>query len=530
LKLSPAKAWCVAFVGFFLVIAGWSLAAPYDGSPDEVDHVVRAVGVVSGEIAPPAADAKRGTGAFQTVPQGLVRTNCWAFDASRSAACAVPPDSDSTPVVAPTGAGRYFPLYYAAVGLPLKWWPGWTGLFLARMIGGVGAAALLAGSLVTIMTRSRHRLMLAGLIVAYTPMAAHIAGAVNPNGLEIAAAIAFFVSAIHLLVGRVEKPSAALLWLFGSSAVALAVLRASGLLCLAVGFTALLVPWSSTHVRELVRRKLVWIWIAAISLAGIAAFAWIMAMDTTDLGDYTRGRILTPSQAWLVEAENWRAYLDQVVGVTAWLDTRMSGVFYLLWQMIAAALVIAALICGRLVDRWRSLVLFGGGVLVPAYLEVRFANETGFITQGRYLLPVLAGFVLFSAFVIEERGLPAVHARAAVRSAAVVLLPIHLVCLLYTMARWQRGLPGIGVQGITSLDPSRGDWHPVVGWMTPVIVEIVGLLIIAVLAWRSVAQDDHAEPVVLAAAPVSSARAADVGAVTRPVEPSSPGHSSPARR
>jgi hypothetical protein len=481
--------WSVAFLGFFLIIAGWSFAAPYDGSPDEIDHVVRAVGVVSGEIAPPPADAKKGTGAFQTVPQGLVRTNCWAFDPNRSAACAVPPDGNRTPVSAPSGAGRYFPAYYAVIGWPLTWWPGWTGLFLARLAGGVASAAFLAGAVTAIANRPRHRLMLAGLVIGFTPMAASMASAVNPNGLEIAAGIAFFTGLIHLLIGGTSstagRPASVggLLWLVGLSGVALAVLRASSLLWLAVGMLTFLVPWSRTDLMPLLRRREVWAWVAAIGVSGVAAFAWIVAQDATDLGNYTGGGVLTASQAWMVEAEKWRQYLDEAVGVTSWLDARMSGIFYVTWELVAGALVVAAVVAGTRTDRWRMLVLAGAGLVGPAALEVRFANETGFITQGRYILPILAGLALLAAFVLGGAGLPAATVRSAVRLAAPVLLLVHLVCLLYTMARWQRGLPEVGTRGITSLDPSRGDWHPVVGWQAPLVLEVIGLLIVAILLW-----------------------------------------------
>jgi hypothetical protein len=489
MKSRSARVWSVAFLGFLLIIAGWSFAAPYDGSPDEIDHVVRAVGVVSGEVAPPPADAKKGSGAFQTVPQGLARTNCWAFGAGRSAACAVSPDGDRTPVSAPSGAGRYFPAYYAVVGWPLTWWPGWTGVFLARLVSGAAAAALLAGAVTVIANRPRHRLMLAGLLAGFTPMAASMASAVNPNGLEIAAALAFFTGLIHLLIGGAppkaggSAPVSGLLWLVGLSGVALAVLRASSLLWLAVGFLAFLVPWSRTNVIPLLRRPAVWGWVAAIGVSGVAAFVWIVARNATDLGDYTAGRVLTFSQAWMVEAEKWPGYLDEAVGVTSWLDTRMSRIFYLVWELVAGALVVAAVVAGTRTDRWRMLVLAAAGLLGPAALEVRFANETGFITQGRYILPILAGLALLAAFVLGGAGLPAVTVRSAVRTAVLVFLPVHLVCLLYTMARWQRGLPEVGTRGITSLDPSRGEWHPVVGWQTPLVLEVLGLSILAVLLW-----------------------------------------------
>ena len=118
----------VAFVGFFLMIGAWSLAAPYNCTPDEQAHIVRAVGVVSGQITPQTGPATAPRlGAYQTVPRGLVRDPCFQSKSDLSAACAKPPSADRTPVSVVTGAGWYNPVYYALVGLPLRFWPGWSG-------------------------------------------------------------------------------------------------------------------------------------------------------------------------------------------------------------------------------------------------------------------------------------------------------------------------------------------------------------------------------------------------------------------
>ncbi|HEY0699522.1 MAG TPA: hypothetical protein VGD43_17125, partial [Micromonospora sp.] len=112
-RIAVPVLWVLSFLGFLLMIGAWSVAAPYDGTPDEREHVIRAAGVAGGEVAPEPAAAKKGSGAFQTVPRGLVREQCWQFKPERPASCAVPPGSDRTPVRAGTGAGRYHPVYYA---------------------------------------------------------------------------------------------------------------------------------------------------------------------------------------------------------------------------------------------------------------------------------------------------------------------------------------------------------------------------------------------------------------------------------
>ncbi|PWR09608.1 hypothetical protein DKT68_11755 [Micromonospora acroterricola] len=458
------------------------MAAPYDGTPDEREHIVRAAGVAAGQIAPPPDAAKKGTGAFQTVPGGLVRDQCWQFKKEVSAACAQPPGSDRTPTRAGTGAGRYFPAYYALVGAPTVLWPGWSGVLLARMISALCCAALLAGAYVVIRNRSRSGLMMGALVVVTTPMAVHMASAVNPNGLEIAAGVAFFSAVIPLMIGP-PGPRRGLILLVGISGLLLAILRQTGPLWLATAFVAFAFPLRRSNLVGLLRDRAVRIWAAVIVLATLAVLGWSVRQQTSDLGDYSSAERFTAGQAALREADRWRGYLDQIVGVTSWLDTRMPAPPYVIWQLVAGALLVLGVVWGSTLDRWRLLVLLGGGVLVPSVMQVALVNESGFVTQGRYMLPMLVGVLLYAAWAAEQRGFEIARARSFSRLAVLVLLPIHLFCLAYTMVRWQNGLPAN--LGLSSLNPLAGDWHPVVGSVVPLLSAILGLVLFGWLVWTA---------------------------------------------
>ncbi|MEV0664783.1 DUF2142 domain-containing protein [Actinomadura luteofluorescens] len=117
---------------------------------------------------------------------------CFAFEPQQPASCAHHESpSPRRPVEQfSASAGRYQPTYYALVGWPLRWRPGETGLLLARLIGAAVSAAFLAAAVHGVLAWSRRPFLLAGLLIAVTPMAMHLAGVVNANGLEITAAIA----------------------------------------------------------------------------------------------------------------------------------------------------------------------------------------------------------------------------------------------------------------------------------------------------------------------------------------------------
>src|SRR5258706_6652002 len=122
----------VAFVGYFLLAGAWALALPTNGTYDEKQHLVRAYAVWTGQFLPHA----RGVDAtgFPTDaidgPRSLLPENpdcAWHPKPPKPASCQRPV-TDRTIGLVPTSAGRYSPVYYLAVGLPLRLSPDATGL------------------------------------------------------------------------------------------------------------------------------------------------------------------------------------------------------------------------------------------------------------------------------------------------------------------------------------------------------------------------------------------------------------------
>jgi hypothetical protein len=487
MHLRGPRLWLLAFAAFFLMIAGWALSAPYDGSADERDHIYRAAGIYAGDIAPAPAEAARGSGAFVHVPRGLLVPDeaCWQFHPGTPASCAPEPGSDRTSVRVGTGAGRYHPGYYMLVGLPLKLWPGWSGVILARLISGASAAALLAGALVAIATYFRRRYMLAGLLVAVTPMALHFFGAINPNGLEIAAGVGLFAAIIALVLGRVDGAPRGLLALAGISGILLASLRPTGLIYLAAAAVAFVIPLQRDTLARLWGSRTARWWLGGVAFAAVIAVAYTVAFKGTNLGSpFQQPETFARGQAAMYVFALWNGYAKQLVGVFSWLDTTMPDTIYLIWFMAAGAVLAGGLAFGRWVDRWRLLALLGGAVGVPTFMQFWYLNDTGFVTQGRYMLPALVGVMLLAAWVLEERGLPEHAGRSLTRLLLVTVLPIHLFGLLWAAIRWRSGLMKYGDVGFASLWPISRGWHPVVGQALPPLLLIVGLAGFGWLVWR----------------------------------------------
>jgi hypothetical protein len=485
------KSWFVAFTAFFLVFGAWCFAAPFDGPADEVQHSIRAAGVASldpGQIfarpaVVPDAFGRPGMGAYQRVPVGMAaHATCFGNDTRRSAACAAGLHGGPVGEVS-TSAGRYNPLYYLAVGAPLRWFPDWGGLVTARLISAALCAGLLASAFVSLLRWSRYGLTAAALPTVATPMLAHLAGGVNPNSVEIAAGIAFFSAGIPLLL---EPPDLArkrgLVTLLGISSVLLLTLRSAGPAWFAFGLFALVVPVRRAWLLEYWRLLRVKLWTAGVALAAALSFAWIVGMRTGEL-------VPPPPGLWhyrfgeavAVYADSWWVYIQGMIGVAGWFDVTMWQPVYAMWAMLVGGLVFFGGVAGDRTLRWRYLVILLGGVVLPGVLQVSQVNQTGFITAGRYMLPLLAGLPLLAAWTLERRLLDAGGARTLAHTFAIFLLPVHLVLLVWAMVRWQRGLPpGVGVGWF---NPLEGDWHPATGSLAPLVIMVLGLLLTGALFW-----------------------------------------------
>jgi hypothetical protein len=452
----------------------WAVAAPFDGTPDEHAHILRAYGVASGDITPPLIRDARGSGALQQVPAGLIRENCWKFEPTVSVSCAVPPGTSTREVEFNVLAGRYNPTYYAFVGWPLKIWPGMGGVVGARLISSLGVAALLASAF-TLLFGLRRRLFLGAFLVACTPMVLHIGGAVNPNGWEISAGFAFFAAGLRLFLHREERDPRFALWVLGISGSLLLVLRTAGLLLFGVALLSLILPLKFSTPKELWQRRslrpIYYVW-GAVTLFAVL---WTLIMKPNQLGTANAGFNIPLYEATYTEIIRWGNYLNEFIGVMSHLDTRVPETFYIIWQVLAGFLIILTLLTAKRLGLSRILVVIAGGALLPSLMQIAFINQAGFVAQGRYMLPLMVGIPLLCAYLLEENQVLGRHSIKLVRTFILVLLPLHVYFLGYTMIRWQRG--GVGY------NPFEGTWLPNSGPYLPVAMSMLGVGLLGLLVW-----------------------------------------------
>jgi hypothetical protein len=484
--------WYVAVgAGFLLSFLLWSAASPLMSVPDEPAHVIRAAAVWHGQLGgrsvelpvDPAAPNLRLTATRVEVPRyyaGLGDVpRCYAFRPEVSAACSPGASGGSRPTAAETTAGAYAPVYYALVGWPSRLFASDLGVHLMRATSAVVCAALLAAAVWVLSRLLDPRLALTAVWVAATPMLHFLAGSVNPNGVETAAAVAAWAAALVVFAtaadGRVDHRA---LWTFVVAACVLLPTRTlSPVFLLAAVGTALLLA-GPRSVRPLARDRSAWMGAGIVGVVLVASVAWAVRADqlSTVVGSYApRDEELL---VWLAGGiDDW---LLQMLAIFGWMDVGPVLVTAGLWLAVVAGLVMVGLLGGR---PWRALVLGAlvvASLLGPVLIQAPVARDHGIAWQGRYLLPVAVGVPLVAVLVALDgplrRRLPVGRLGALVLGAcAAALVAAHVV----TMQRYVTGV------GVTQNYLSARGWSPAVGrWPLLVLTVVAACWPLVLLRWR----------------------------------------------
>lgn len=491
----PRRVWVLCLAAFGLLMLGWSLAMPADGTTDERQHIERAYGVVTGHVlAPQDLDPMfhRPSGRI-TIPKSLLPSNpnCPYFPNyhpslgyfARSAACQKQTSEDNhARMQVASWVGRYNPVYYALVGGPLRIFPDMRGILLARGLAALYAAAF-AATAAAIALWTGRALLLAGVLAVVTPTVVALGSTVNPNGIEITAALLFWVCLVDLarpdLAGTARRvPERVLVALAVVSGATLLTVRALGpfWFALAVGTAAFV--GGRVRTRALVGRRDVRIAGAVLAVVGVLAVAWNAVsgnskVSKTTLAQHPKDHRLVTLLRTVIQ-QRLGGWLHEAVALDvqpAWL--------YVAWAAVAAALVIPALL---LAERRIALAAVGVAALslgLTVYLDIHYLSTLGWSQFGRYFIPGLAGVAVLAAVVAGPR-LPAQLRRRLVVLTAAVTGFCQVWALALEMTRVQAG-PS------TLISPFAGDWEPKVGSLLPLALEFLGaglVVLLAVLAAR----------------------------------------------
>jgi len=480
LRRRPGRLFLVAFGVFFALTAAWSMSTPLGAAPDEPPHLVKAAATARGEI--------NGTFGYLVEPmiQGLTEQparfysvpNAYAELAICYAAvvptCLRPIPHSDLSVIAPTTAGHYNPVYYAAVGWPSLFFDGFHGMYLVRLMSALLNSLLLAGAFTIAAQWRRPALALAGLAVAVTPMVLFLGGVVNPNGIESSSAILAWTAALSLALE--PRPELFKGWMAGL-AVAVAVLANArplgGEWTVAILAVSALVARRGA-VRAVVRSRFTWGVCAVV--AGPTAFGllWTMTHGDNAKVPFVPGNAFWPAAHASLDLTP--LYINTMIGIFGWLKLDSPQVTYMVWIGAVIALVVAACTLSRVRETIAVLGVVLGVVFIPVLAQAEQARNIGMVWQGRYLLAFAVGLPILAGMVVARRG-EVVPERVQRRFAVGVVLMVGVgdfAAFAYTLRRYMVGLGGRSLL-------ATGTWQPPGTWMLWVPLYAIALGVVVVL-------------------------------------------------
>ena len=437
----------------------WTALTPVGAAPDEPAHIAYAAGVVRGdlgELVPGSGDSPRRlvmvtapewVNSF-TVPARSVdefRYPCFATIVSREANCAPELTGSTALAEIPTTVGRYPPPYHWIVGLPTLVLAGNPAVYAMRLISAALATGMVAMGL-AIASPARRTWLALGTAVAFTPTAAHLAGSVNPSGLEISAALALGVGLMGVVAS--DPPRRNMAGLLVALSFALAWSRPLGYLTfVAVILASWLINRAELRawLRDTATRTIVVVGASAAAvsailyrvLAGLPARAASAADPTT--GSTLFGTVGLDSA--LDEVENYLINWSlDLVGRFGWVDHSPPGSVLFGWVLLTIVLVLFVFIGSTRRDRL-ALTILGIGALVITPLVAITTTIHSNAYEARYHLPLAVLIIVGLAKV--SSGLPESDERRFTWSLlrwGAVLVPIAmLVSVAASLHRYSLG-------------------------------------------------------------------------------------------
>ncbi len=465
----------------FLLLAAWSVTMPLYSGPDEPSQAIRAAALVHGQLIgtplPGHDDPYSGVTVPATFGKGQALIQCYLDQPAVPASCASHVKLTAAPDYAGTSASRYPPLYYAVVGLPTLVDTSESAAFLMRLVGALGSAILLGLAYMCVRSWSRRSKILVGMLVALTPTVLYLGSVVNPNGLEISAAICLWVSGLVLVLDNVAAPPRGLVFTVAGSAAILTLTRGLSplwtaiiLVCLGFlgGFRAL---WLLFLERTDVKVACAVVIVAALIAGGwilLAHALWVVPSSVLPHGSETSliVQLIDRTPVWL----------QQMVGGLGWLDTNVPTLTIWAWEAALVLLLVMAALSGNRRQTGVLVGLVALCVFLPVVLSTPNVRTEGIVWQGRYTLPLAVGVPLLAGAMIGRRRTAGVEAMSGV---VIVLVTVAGIAGFFEAVR--RYAVGVNGPVFFLLHPK---WSPVEGTVPAVIWYALAAVAIATVIFR----------------------------------------------
>ncbi len=307
-------------------------------------------------------------------------------------------------------------------------------------------------------------------------MSLYLAGLVNPSGLEIAAATAFWTAGVVLVCERLHNPPAGLCGVLALSGATFTLVRGISPFWVACSLLVLaLVPGRHALAAALRERRLR-LALGAVVLASIGALAWIVPEHA--LLQFHRGHPGVPAavSSWTILETAFlhnRFYLADMVGVFGAFDAYSPLVSYAIWALLLGVLLFAATRAGGR----RVLMLLGvlvlGVLLLPVLISASHAHQYGYNWSGRDTLPLGVGLPILAVGLLGGRAGEGGW-RPSWPRFSTLFLSLWAVAQFLAFAEALRR-NAVGTRGAILGFVVHASWRPAIGILPALLLEIAAL-------------------------------------------------------
>ncbi|TFD19497.1 DUF2142 domain-containing protein [Cryobacterium sp. TMS1-13-1] len=484
----------------FLILAAlstlWSLASPIFSVPDENAHATKAIAQVHGQVIGYHVPGIKHT--VVDLPEGYSYAPhilCFAYHPDQPANCGVELGDAGGTDWFNTWVGAYNPLYYYAVGWPSLILDGAAGIYGMRIASGLLAAVFIAWGVQAAVSVRRSRWMPLGLAFVAAPMVVYFFGSVNPNGIEIASAVALWTALPRLLehfdsrkvVADVSVLPRWYLWMIVAIAsVTLATARATGPLWLivVVGICFIATGWSP--VKSLFSTARSYVPLGVVAAGGIFSIVWTLSGGSlSSQADKSDAPLVGAPfvQGFVHVLRTTPGFIQQAIGYFGWFDAPLPTAAYWLFVIPLGILVVLAFTASRRRGLVTIAVMVAAAIFVPALVQGYSVSQTGIIWQGRYGLFLYLGVTVLAAWVLSTKG----GSRVAFLSTRLTWISAGMIAcyglLAFVVVMW-RYVVGSG-SPISEMWKNPA-WQPPLGWPTLVaLYALVSIVFVVGAGWMA---------------------------------------------
>ena len=447
----------------------WALSQPLSSAPDEPEHIVRAVSLYSGSgiKVPLKVVGQTFTGrvrAPEYFVRGLPSQHCVVSDASRPASCHSKGVADPGRIVKGyTSAAGHPPVYYLLVGWIGRLAPSAFGVMLMRIWSVLLCATAVLVATTVLARRAGTMEPAIAALTAFSPVAAFLAGSVNPQTFEICLTITAFALTWDLfsdLTARGDGPGPPLIRYAAPLATSLALgltrpLSAAFLLAaVVVGVVLSRIPW-----RSLLRpAALLGLAVSLVGVPAAIAFEILAGHSSVSLVPADVPSTYSGIQRLL---DTVGTMVIQAGGVVSSLEAGASSLAVGGFVVATLTMLLVAALVGERRATLVAWAVVAGALALPVVANIPNVVELKIVIwQGRYGLPLVGIALAAAAIALLPPGTTVDH-RLRRRTLSIVCWSMaiaHLGGWWFAMYRWAVGIGG------PMWWPSRAGWHPPLPW------------------------------------------------------------------